>query len=240
MKKLIAITGANSGIGLASAKLFASKNYPMLLIDKNIDVLETIDFKNCLIKKIDVRDFNSINQAIIEAQKEFGSVDLMLNNAGIMPLDKYYEQSLQDKYDIIDTNIKGVINGMDAALPSMIKENSGTIINISSTAGRFTYDDHSVYNGSKFAVNAITQQARRELAHTNIRFSLIEPEIVNTNLLSTVKNQKIKDEYLQFQRSIDNGLKPETIAQTILYIYELPQDVTIKEILISHTNESEV
>ncbi len=65
----------------------------MLLIDKNIDVLETIDFKNCLIKKIDVRDFNSLNQAIIEAQKEFGSVDLMLNNAGIMPLDKYYEQS---------------------------------------------------------------------------------------------------------------------------------------------------
>nr|WP_318033919.1 SDR family NAD(P)-dependent oxidoreductase [Mycoplasmopsis bovis] len=63
MKKLIAITGANSGIGLASAKLFASKNYPMLLIDKNIDVLETIDFKNCLIKKIDVRDFNSLNQA---------------------------------------------------------------------------------------------------------------------------------------------------------------------------------
>ncbi len=61
----------------------------------------------------------------------------MLNNAGIMPLDKYYEQSLQDKYDIIDTNIKGVINGMDAVLPSMIKENSGTIINISSTAGRF-------------------------------------------------------------------------------------------------------
>lgn len=240
MKKLIAITGANSGIGLASAKLFASKNYPMLLIDKNIDVLETIDFKNCLIKKFDVRDFNSLNQAIIEAQKEFGSVDLMLNNAGIMPLDKYYEQSLQDKYDIIDINIKGVINGMDAVLPSMIKENSGTIINISSTAGRFTYDDHSVYNGSKFAVNAITQQARRELAHTNIRFSLIEPAIVNTNLLSTVKNQKIKDEYLQFQRSIDNGLKPETIAQTILYIYELPQDVTIKEILISHTNESEV
>lgn len=240
MKKLIAITGANSGIGLASAKLFASKNYPMLLIDKNIDVLETIDFKNCLIKKIDVRDFNSLNQAIIKAQKEFGSVDLMLNNAGIMPLDKYYEQSLQDKYDIIDTNIKGVINGMDAVLPSMIKENSGTIINISSTAGRFTYDDHSVYNGSKFAVNAITQQARRELAHTNIRFSLIEPAIVNTNLLSTVKNQKIKDEYLQFQRNIDNGLKPETIAQTILYIYELPQDVTIKEILISHTNESEV
>ncbi len=240
MKKLIAITGANSGIGLASAKLFASKNYPMLLIDKNIDVLETIDFKNYLIKKIDVRDFNSLNQAIIEAQKEFGSVDLMLNNAGIMPLDKYYEQSLQDKYDIIDTNIKGVINGMDAVLPSMIKENSGTIINISSTAGRFTYDDHSVYNGSKFAVNAITQQARRELAHTNIRFSLIEPAIVNTNLLSTVKNQKIKDEYLQFQRNIDNGLKPETIAQTILYIYELPQDVTIKEILISHTNESEV
>lgn len=240
MKKLIVITGANSGIGLATAKLFASKGYPLLLIDKNTSVLETLEFKNCLIKNIDVRDFESLNNAVSKAESKFGLVDLMLNNAGIMPLDKYYDQSLQDKYDIIDTNIKGVINGMDAVLPSMIKSNRGTIINISSTAGRFTYDDHSVYNGSKFAVNAITQQARRELAHTNIRFSLIEPAIVNTNLLSTVTNKKIKDEYLKFQQSIDNGLKPETIAQTILYIYELPQDVTIKEILISHTNESEV
>ncbi|MBD4755881.1 SDR family NAD(P)-dependent oxidoreductase, partial [Xanthomonas citri pv. citri] len=92
------------------------------------------------IKNIDVRDFEFLNNAVSEAESKFGLVDLMLNNAGIMPLDKYYDQSLQDKYDIIDTNIKGVINGMDAVLPSMIKANRGTIINISSTAGRFTYD----------------------------------------------------------------------------------------------------
>ncbi|WGD32811.1 hypothetical protein Mccp14020TZ_03170 [Mycoplasma capricolum subsp. capripneumoniae] len=93
------------------------------------------------------------------------------------------------------------------------------------------------YNGSKFAVNAITEQVRRELSDTNIRFSLIEPAIVDNNLLSTTKNQKILNSYISRKNSLNGGLKPEQLAEVIYYIYSLPQDVVIPELMISHTNQ---
>ncbi|WFQ91165.1 SDR family oxidoreductase [Mycoplasma feriruminatoris] len=237
MKPLVVITGASSGIGLACAKYFADKNYPLLILARRKEILDNLNLPNTITARVDVRDFNQLNEAVKHAESVYGPVDLLINNAGIMPMDQYVDQSLEDKYNTLDVNIKGVINGMDAVLPSMLKQNHGTIVNISSVAGRYTYSDHSVYNGSKFAVNAITEQVRRELSDTNIRFSLIEPAIVDTNLLSTTKNQSILDSYLARKNSLNGGLKPEQLAEVIYYIYSLPQDVVIPELMISHTNQ---
>ncbi|QVJ95723.1 SDR family oxidoreductase [Mycoplasma mycoides subsp. capri] len=237
MKPLVVITGASSGIGLACAKYFSNKGYPLLILARRKEILDNLNLPNTITAKVDVRDFNQLNDAIKKAENIYGPVDLLINNAGIMPMDQYVDQSLEDKYNTLDVNIKGVINGMDAVLKSMLKQNHGTIVNISSVAGRYTYADHSIYNGSKFAVNAITEQVRRELSDTNIRFSLIEPAIVDTNLLSTTKNQKILDSYIARKNSLNGGLKPEQLAEVIYYIYSLPQDVVIPELMISHTNQ---
>ncbi|WP_434342811.1 SDR family oxidoreductase [Mycoplasma capricolum] len=237
MKPLVVITGASSGIGLACAKYFSKKGFPLLILARRKEILDNLDLPNTLTAKVDVRNFEELNQAVKKAEQVYGPVNLLINNAGIMPMDQYVDQSLEDKYNTLDVNVKGVINGMDAVLPSMLKQNHGTIVNISSVAGRYTYDDHSIYNGSKFAVNAITEQVRRELSDTNIRFSLIEPAIVDTNLLSTTKNQKILNSYISRKNSLNGGLKPEQLAEVIYYIYSLPQDVVIPELMISHTNQ---
>ncbi|WP_434338388.1 SDR family oxidoreductase [Mycoplasma capricolum] len=237
MKPLVVITGASSGIGLASAKYFSKKGFPLLILARRKEILDNLNLPNTLTAKVDVRNFEELNQAVKKAEQVYGPVNLLINNAGIMPMDQYVDQSLEDKYNTLDVNVKGVINGMDAVLPSMLKQNHGTIVNISSVAGRYTYDDHSIYNGSKFAVNAITEQVRRELSDTNIRFSLIEPAIVDTNLLSTTKNQKILNSYISRKNSLNGGLKPEQLAEVIYYIYSLPQDVVIPELMISHTNQ---
>ncbi|WP_369024916.1 SDR family oxidoreductase [Mycoplasma capricolum] len=237
MKPLVVITGASSGIGLACAKYFSKKGFPLLILARRKEILDNLNLPNTLTAKVDVRNFKELNQAVKKAEQVYGPVNLLINNAGIMPMDQYVDQSLEDKYNTLDVNVKGVINGMDAVLPSMLKQNHGTIVNISSVAGRYTYDDHSIYNGSKFAVNAITEQVRRELSDTNIRFSLIEPAIVDTNLLSTTKNQKILNSYISRKNSLNGGLKPEQLAEVIYYIYSLPQDVVIPELMISHTNQ---
>ncbi|PTD31184.1 SDR family oxidoreductase [Mycoplasma leachii] len=240
MKPLVVITGASSGIGLACAKYFSNQGHPLLIVARRKEILDDLNLKNTITARVDVTNFDELNSAIKQAEKIYGSVDLMINNAGIMILEKYKDQSIEDKYKMIDVNVKGVINGMDAVLPSMLRQNHGTIVNISSVASRYTYTDHSVYCGSKYAVNAITEQLRKELSNTNIRFTLIEPAIVNTNLLDSTKNQQIHNDYQKSIDEINGGLKPEQIAQTIYYIYSLPQDVMIPELMISHTNESEV
>ncbi|ENY69304.1 Oxidoreductase, short chain dehydrogenase-reductase family [Metamycoplasma auris 15026] len=239
-KQLVVITGANSGIGLACVNLFLEKGYPVLGIDKEIEVVSQIKDKNLVVSKVDVKDYASLKKSIKEARQKFGDVDLLINNAGVMYLERYDKQDLNEKYDMLDTNIKGVVNGMDAVLSDMVKRNCGTIINISSVAGRYTYNNHAIYNSTKFAVNAVTEQIRRELAHTNIRFSLIEPAIVDTNLLENTKNKEIYDDYKKWRDEINGGLKPKTIAETAFYIYSLPQDISIKEIMLSHTNETDV
>ncbi|QVJ96567.1 SDR family oxidoreductase [Mycoplasma mycoides subsp. capri] len=240
MKKLVVITGASSGIGLACAKYFSNKGHPLLILARRKELLDDLNLPNTLTARVDVRDFNQLYQAIKQAENIYGPVDLLINNAGIMILEKYQDQKLEDKYNMIDINIKGVINGMDAVLKSMLKQNRGTIVNISSVAARYTYTDHSVYCGSKYAINAITEQLRRELSNTNIRFTLIEPAIVNTNLLNSTTNKQVKDDYQKSIDEINGGLKPEQIAQTIYYVYSLPDDVMIPELMIAHTNESEV
>ncbi|PZV99943.1 SDR family oxidoreductase [Metamycoplasma auris] len=239
-KSLVVITGANSGIGLACVNLFLEKGFLILAIDKEIDVIKEIQSNNLIVNKVDVKDYQALKISIIEAEDKFGPVDLLINNAGVMYLERYDRQDLNEKYDMLDTNIKGVINGMDAVLHSMVERNWGTIINISSVAGRYTYSNHAVYNSTKFAVNAVTEQIRRELASTKIRFCLIEPAIVDTNLLENTKNKEIYDDYKKWRDEINGGLKPITIAETAFYVYSLPQEISIKEIMLSHTNETDV
>ncbi|ATZ18701.1 oxidoreductase [Williamsoniiplasma somnilux] len=237
-KPLVAITGASSGIGKALALEFGQKGYPVLLMARRKELLDELEIANKVTAKVDVTNLEDIQKAVEDAEALYGPVDLMINNAGIMPLETFLNQSMKDKYDTLDVNIKGVVNGMQVVLSGMVERKHGTIMNISSVAGRYTSAEHSLYNGAKFAVNAITEQTRKEVAKDNVRLILIEPGIVDTNLLSTTVNDQILQEYQKRKTAMDNGLTAQEVAQVILHTYELPQHVNLKEIMLTHTKQA--
>lgn len=140
---------------------------------------------------------------------------------------------------MIDVNIKGVLTGTKAVLQDMISRKAGTIINISSIAGRKTFDEHAVYCASKYAVHAITESMRKEAAEHNVRICVIAPGVVETALLSHTTNEQIKEDYEQWKESIDGGMDVSRIAQCVRFIYEMPQDVCVREIVVSKTKQQD-
>jgi len=235
-KPLVAITGASAGIGKAVAFIFASNGYPVLLMARRKEILDSyVEIKEKVTAKVDVTNFDELQAAIKLGEAKYGPVDLMINNAGVMPLGDYVAQPRREKYQTLDVNIKGVINGMDVVLPTMIKNHHGTIINISSIAGRYSSLNHSVYNGSKAAINLLTEEVRKENAKNNIRFTLVEPGLVKTELSKTTTISEAMKIYQDQINTLNGGLDPKMVAEIILKIYELPQEVNIKEVMLTLT-----
>ncbi|AKU80073.1 SDR family oxidoreductase [Spiroplasma turonicum] len=238
MDKLIVITGASSGIGKELAIQLNKKGYKLLLLARRVNLIEDLGLDNCMCKSVDVKNLKDFKNAIIEAESFFNlKVDLLVNNAGIMPLDKIYNLDIETQHEMIDINIKGVLNGMNCVINDMKNRKTGTIINISSVAGRWTSENRAIYNGTKFAVHAISEQSRRELAQFNVRVLTIAPAIVDTNLLSTTKNKEVLENYIEIKKKYNNGLTSEHVAKIIIYAYELPQEVSLKEIVLSSTSQ---
>lgn len=237
MKKLIVITGASSGIGAAMAKKFSDEGYPLLLLGRRIDKIESLNLPNTLCRKVDVLDVLSFQNAIQEAEDKFGSVDCLINNAGVMLLGHSETQELKEWDTMIDVNIKGLLNGIHLVLKNMITKNTGTIINISSIAGRKTFSYHSVYCGTKFAVHAITETMRQEVSQSNVRVTLISPGVVETELMSHTTNSEIVAGYNEWKKAMEKGLDPKNIADAAYFIYTQPQAVCIREIAIAPTKQ---
>lgn len=137
-KPLIVITGASSGFGAEIAKLFNAEGYPMLLLGRRVEKIKSLplDFQNVLVKSVDVTNKIEFEQAIQKAEKVFGPTDLLVNNAGIMLLGNILTQDPAEWSRMMDTNVLGVLNGMQIVLPQMIERQGGTIINVSSLAGK--------------------------------------------------------------------------------------------------------
>lgn len=239
MKKLVVITGASSGIGKTIAKQFSKNNHPVLLLSRRLDKMEELELPDSLCKSVDVTDLEKMQEAIKEAESKFGKVDCLINCAGIMLLGDPKEQSFNEWNDMIDVNIKGILTGTNIVLKDMVSRNEGTIINISSIAGRKTFDNHAVYCGTKFAVHAITENIRKEVASSNVRVITIAPGVVETPLLSHTSDENIKSNYNEWKKSIESGLDPQQIASCIDFAYNQPQDVCIREIVIAKTKQED-
>ncbi len=237
-KGLIVITGASSGIGAATAKAFTSLGHPVLLLARRLDRLEAMNLPNAICKKVDVTKQDELVSAIREAEKKYGSTSCLVNNAGVMLLGLVHEQDPKEWQKMLDVNVMGVLNGIHAVLPSMIEEKSGTIINVSSVAGRKTFPNHAAYCGTKFAVHALTENIREEVAPHNVRMILIAPGPVETELLSFTTSQEIKDNYSAWKKDIGGALTSEDIAQAIVYAYQQPQRLCIREILLCPTMQA--
>lgn len=239
MKRLAIITGASSGIGSKVAETLSKQGHPVLLLARRIEPMKRLALPNALYKSVDVTDLNAMKVAIQEAEQQYGKTDLLVNCAGVMLLDKPEEQKFEEWNQMIDVNIKGILTGINIVLKDMVQRNEGTIINISSIAGRKTFINHAIYCGTKFAVHAITENIRQEVSGSNVRLITIAPGVVETPLLSHTTNNNIKDDYSNWKTSIEGGLEPQKIADCIAFAYNQPQDICIREIVIAKTKQAD-
>lgn len=238
MRKLVVITGASSGIGKATAIRLSNLGHPLLLLARRIEKLEELNLPNTLCRKVDVTNLESFQLAVDEAEAKFGATDLIVNNAGVMLLGNAITQNPQEWQQMLNINVMGVLNGVKTVLGKMVARHGGTIVNISSIAGRKTFPDHAAYCATKFAVHALTENIRGEVAGSNVRMTVIAPGVVETELLSHTTNAAIVDGYKQWKAStIEQGLNPDDIARAIEFAYSQPQNVCIREIVIADTRQ---
>ncbi|WP_162046060.1 SDR family oxidoreductase [Vibrio taketomensis] len=237
MKKLVVITGASSGIGEAIARRLSAAGHPLLLVARRLERLEALQLPNTMCEQVDVLDKASFEAAIAKAEAQFGPTDCIVNNAGVMLLSQLDVQDPAEWQRMFDVNVIGLMNGMQAVLAPMKQRRSGTIINISSVAGRKTFPNHAAYCGTKFAVHAISENVREEVAAFDVRVTTIAPGAVETELLSHTSSDEIKAGYDSWKDEMGGVLAADDIARAVEYAYNQPQGVCVREIMLAPTRQ---
>ena len=237
MKELIIITGASSGIGEATAKRFSQAGHPLLLIARRVERLEALNLPNTICAKVDVTNFDEVKQTIQDAEKTYGEAGCLINNAGAMLLGSIEDQNIEEWRRMYDLNVLAVLNGMQAVLPSMKDRRDGTIINISSIAGKKTFPSHAAYCGTKFAVHGLSENVREEVAPFDVRVITIAPGAVETELLSHTTSEEIIAGYEDWKEQMGGVIIPDDIARSIKFVYSQPQNVNIRELVIAATRQ---
>ena len=240
--KVVIVTGASSGIGEATAEKLAAHGAKVVLTARREDRLNELKQKiekaggKALVVTADVTKKEDWNRVMQQTQETFGEVDVLVNNAGLMPL-SYIKKLKTDEWEkMIDVNIKGVLNGVAAVLPNMMDNKRGHIINISSVAGRRVTPGSAVYSATKFAVRAFSEGLRGELSpEFNIRVTAIEPGAVATELTDTITDEDIKEK-MKPMLAIET-LQSEDIAESILYALQQPKHVNVQELLVMPTEQ---
>ncbi|RON41177.1 oxidoreductase [Pseudomonas frederiksbergensis] len=237
-KPLIIITGASSGIGEAAARLLSAAGHPLLLLARRVERLEALDLPNTLNRRVDITDRAALLAAVAEAEATFGPADALINNAGVMLLGEMTKQDPAQWDQMLDVNVKGLLNGVHAVVAGMVERKHGTIINISSVAGRKTFPNHVAYVGSKFAVHGLSENLREELSPHNVRVITIAPGAVETELLSHTTDEAIKTGYQAWKQDMGGTvLSAEDVASAIAYAYQQPQNVCVREIVLTATRQ---
>jgi NADP-dependent 3-hydroxy acid dehydrogenase YdfG len=235
--KVVAITGASSGIGEAAGRLLAASGAKVLLGARRFDRLEAIaaDIRKNKgevdLQAIDVSKREDLASFVKKAQDRFGRLDVLISNAGLMPLSSFDELKVDEWDRMIDVNIKGVLYGIAAALPVFRKQGSGHFINVSSVAGHRVAPTGAVYSGTKFAVRAISEGLRQE-AGDKIRVTIISPGAVESELAETISNPDVKKRIQDYRKM---AIPAEAIASAMAYAIGQPSNVDVNEILIRPT-----
>lgn len=236
-RPLIAITGASSGIGAAMAKAFSAAGHPLLLLSRNTAEMAAMALPDTLCKAVDVTDREAVIAAVAEAEAQFGAVDCFINNAGVMLLGDMHTQNPAEWQQMFDVNVMGLLNGIHSVLPAMRARKGGTIINISSIAGRKNFPNHVAYCGTKFAVHAMSENLREEVSDDSVRVITIAPGAVETNLLSHTTSDAIKAGYEEWKQSMGGVISADDIARSTLFVYQQPQNVCIRELVVAATRQ---
>lgn len=236
------ITGASSGIGFATALAMAKAGAKVAAGARRVDKLEHLKKEiekaggECITVPCDVTKRSDCENLVNSAIKKWNKIDILVNNAGLMPLSFVKNVKMDEWEQMIDVNVKGVMYCTAAAIPHMIKQNSGHIVNISSIAGRVVFPAGSVYCATKFAVWAFSEGLRQELSvRNNIRVTTIEPGIVDTELTNTITDKSL-EAFVNHSKTIQS-LKAEDIANSIIFALQSPPHMNVNEITIRPTTQ---
>lgn len=242
--KVVVITGASSGIGAATAKLLASNGAKVVLGARRADRLEALvtDITNAggqaAYQVTDVRDAAEVQGLVDLAKSKFGGIDVIFNNAGIMPTSPISALHTQEWNDMIDINLRGVLNGVAAVMPDFTTQKHGQIITTSSVAGIKSFPGAGVYGATKFAVRNLMEVIRTESAQegTNIRTATLYPAAINTELLHTITDEAAKQGMDQLYDAV--GITPDAIARVVNFAIDQPAEVNVNEFTIYPTKQA--
>jgi NADP-dependent 3-hydroxy acid dehydrogenase YdfG len=239
--KVVVITGASSGLGEAAARLLSAESASLVLGARRADRLQLLadelnrDGGKAVAVATDVTHREQVKLLVDTAVQKFGRVDVMINNAGIMPRAPLERLTIDDWDRTIDVNIKGVLYGIAAALPHMIRQKSGQMIFVSSVAGHKIGPDFAVYAATKHAVRALAEGLRQEVKPYNIRTTIISPGAVATELPNSVTETDVAERIRQYYSEI--AIPAESFAHAVAFAMSQPQEVDVNEILFRPTRQ---
>jgi NADP-dependent 3-hydroxy acid dehydrogenase YdfG len=234
--KVVIVTGASSGIGEATARILAAHGARVVLGARRTERLETLAG---LIRTaggiaeyqaLDVTKRSQLEDIVALAKSRFGRVDVIVNNAGVMPLSTLDQLKVDEWERMVDVNIKGVLYGIAAALPVMQAQGNGQIINVASVGGHRVVPSAAVYCATKFAVRAISDGLRQEV--DNIRVTVISPGVTESELADSITDPAAKLGMETYRKIF---IAAEAVARTILFAIEQPADVDLSEIVVRPT-----
>ena len=237
--KVVVITGASSGMGEAAARHLATQGASVVLGARRVERLQALAGEitavggKALAVKTDVTNRGQVRRLVDAAVEAYGRIDVLVNNAGIMPLSPL-ERLKVDEWDrMIDVNIKGVLYGIAAALPPMQGQKSGHIINLSSVAGHKIFGGSAVYSATKSAVRVISEGLRAEMASHNIRTTILSPGAVKTELLDHISDDSVQAANRDYVGKV--GISAESFASMVAFAISQPDDVDVNEIIFRPT-----
>jgi NADP-dependent 3-hydroxy acid dehydrogenase YdfG len=234
--KVVVITGASSGLGEAAARHLSQNEAKVVLGARRLDRLQALAKELSLgdeaVMQTDVTSREQVKRLVDHAVQVYGRIDVMINNAGLMPQSPLDRLKIDDWDRMIDVNIKGVLYGIAASLPYMKEQKSGHIINVSSVAGHKVRPGGVVYSATKHAVRVISEGLRQEVKPYHIRTTVISPGAVDTELPNSVTEPDIAE---RIRKSYEHAIPPDSFARAVAYAMSQPDDIDINEILFRPT-----
>ena len=239
--KVVVITGASSGLGEATARLLSSQGAIVALGARRIDRIEsladelTVKGGKALALATDVTRCDQVKRLVDAAVQTYGHIDVMINNAGLMPHSPLERLKIKDWDRMIDVNLKGVLYGIAAALPYMQRQKAGHIVNVSSVAGHKVRPGSAVYAATKHAVLALSEGLRQEVKPYNIRTTVISPGAVATELPNSISEPDVAESFQKFYEAF--AIPSDSFARAVAFSISQPEDVDVNEILFRPTRQ---
>ena len=233
--KTVIITGASSGIGEETARLLVSLGANIVIGARRVERLEALvseirsDEGSVTVQRLDVTELKQMQEIVELAQRDFGKVNAIVNNAGVMPLSPLEALKIEEWNRMVDVNIRGVLHGIAAGLPVMKKQGFGQFVNVASIGAYEITPTASVYSATKYAVRAITDGLRQEMAGQNIRVTLVSPGVTESELADSITHKETVN-FMKEYRQI--ALPASAVARSIAYAIEQPANVEVNEMVI--------
>ena len=239
--KIVVITGASSGLGEAAARLLSTEGASVVLGARRVDRIQslagalTAKGGKALAVATDVTSYDQVKRLVDAAVQTYGRIDVMINNAGLMPHSPLERLKIDEWNRMIDVNIKGVLYGIAAALPHMKQQKAGHVINVSSVAGHKVGPGSAVYAATKYAVRALSEGLRQEVKPYNIRTTIISPGAVATELPDSISEPDVSESIHKFYEAF--AIPADSFARAVAFAISQPEEVDVNEILFRPTRQ---